>query len=235
MVVKRRRIAKMAAGALFALMTAALALVLAEWAGGRARTGAVVSYGLLWGAYSLFYLRLRRRGRLQGMDLVWKYLGEERLAREMEGEQFQRRSRYFRESRNWLWFQGQYVPKNFVIGAYAFSSMDEADHFHLALITGDTCSGLILGKDTLGQLELLRELLPHADTGGSGFVRWWGEHREELARRAGEWAREGRDLWPLVYHWSNLSGWDPPAGDGRVDDSEEYFRDYPEERPGGEG
>ena len=43
------------------------------------------------------------------------------------------------------------------------------------------------------------------------------------------WKKEGRDFWSLVYRWQNLSGWEVRRDDA-IDDSEEYFREYPEER-----
>ncbi len=191
----------------------------------------IVIFGVCCGVYAAVWYRMMRRTPLKGFDCVAGYFPEEQLIRHMEQEPFTRVSKYISVSRHWLCFRGQYVPKNFVLGAYGTASMDQSDVLHLALITGETCHGFVHEKDTMRELERLRQLLPHADilNPGSRFGTWWRENREGLARRMKDWAAGGRDFWGLVYNWYNIAGWETEEN-GSVDDSEEYFRDYPEEK-----
>ena len=219
---------------LFVVLTIGLGLVLVQWRLEPATvgTGDVLACLFLWGLCAVICFFQRRRGTWKGFDCVSRCFGGEDLRRHMEKEQFVKLSKYISASPNWLCFRGQYVPKNFVVGAYAVGSMDQSDTLHLALITGNTCHGFVYDRDTLTELKRLKELLPHADilSGGALFLDWWGGHREELARQYARWCEEGRDFWPLVYRYHRVAGWEKKTDDGKIDDSEEYFREYPEER-----
>ena len=196
----------------------------------------VILTAVAWGIFSGVYFHTMRKNPWKGFDCVGRCFPQEELERRMAGERFAEVSKYISASQNWLCFRGQYVPKNFVVGVYAVASMDQSDTLHLALITGDTCHGFVYEKDTIGQMEKLCALLPHADVlcSGSLFTHWWSENRERLARQTNQWIQAKKDFGALVDHWHNVTGWTPRPCSG-VDDSEAYFRDYPEERPEGRG
>lgn len=186
---------------------------------------------VLWGICGGLFIHAMRKNSMKGFDCVYRCFREEDLKHQLAKENFKKISKYLWASKHWIILFGQYVPKNFVIGAYAMNSIDQSDTLHLALITGNTCHGLIYEKDTLELIDQLAELLPHGDIkyGGARFISWWSENRERLARQMEWWEKEGRDFWSLVYRWQNLSGWEVRRDDA-IDDSEEYFREYPEER-----
>ena len=93
--------------------------------------------------------------------------------------------------------------------------------------------GIKCGEQSVYYLGFLschvKEILPHADimVPGSGFGQWWKNNRTALADKLKKNKMEGYDFWALVYQWHNYSGWVPAITDGSVDDSEEYFRDFP--------
>ena len=230
----RKKTGRAVGTALFLLLTALLLMILIPWLLGwlPGQGPGLIAFVVIWGIYGGIYFHMMRENPWKGFDYTAKYLPAKDLPDHMSRESFQKISKYFSVSQHWICFRGQYVPKNFILGAYAVSSMDQSDTLHLALITGDTCRGFVYEKDTLPQLELLSQVLPQADimNPGSLFTRWWAENRAGLARQAEQWREEGRDFWDLVYHWRSVTGW-VVKKTSKVDDSEEYFRDYPEERP----
>lgn len=154
-----------------------------------------------------------KKPRLIGFECVANCFDEKSLCQHIAQEDFRKISKYFSLSPHWLCFRGQYVPKNFIIGAYATPSMDSADTLHLALITGSTCHDFVHEKDTLEQLEILDPFLPHADILNSGhFSKWWGVHREELADHFQTLLQEGADFWPLVHQSLNIKPVIPSPG-----------------------
>lgn len=230
----RYKPSRIIAAVLFLCLTLIWILTLAAWLSGLlpGQGAGVIILSVIWGFCGGVLLRMMRKTPWKGFDCVAGCFHKRELAERMAGEQFVPVSKYLSVSQYWLCFRGQYVPKHFVIGAYAVSSMDQSDTLHLALITGETCHDFIHERDTIAQLEQLHALLPQADIlcGGSRFTRWWAENRTRLSSQTRTWIKEGRDFWELVYVWRNVAGWNVTPPDGQVDDSEEYFRDYPQER-----
>ena len=132
------------------------------------------------------------------MEALKGCISEDKLKRLVYKEEFKRMSRYLAASDNWICFDRKYMPKSFIVGAYAAPG-EKAEMMNFALITGDVISIPISMKDEMDEPRRLSELLPEARIGDSqGFMEYWEQDKERLSADFQEKLDSGYDFTEII-------------------------------------
>ena len=198
---KRDRIFMRAAAIfLLAVLSSIALLTTAQFFTGTADTAisSVIIDWALWAGYFYFFLIFMKRGPYMDMEALKGCIPEDKLKKLVYKEEFKRISRYLAASDNWICFDRKYMPRSFIVGAYAAPG-EKAEMMNFALITGDIISIPISMKDEMDELRRLSELLPEARIGDSqGFMEYWEQNKDRLEADFKEKLVSGFDFTEMI-------------------------------------